>query len=267
MDTSVFDHILTEYSFQESTFRVDASQAGQGEVDVSIESNNRPIRPIIRSTGNGQYDVSFTPYEAGPHGINVKFVNRVIPGSPFKMNVHDPSQMRVSGDGLKRAFVGEMAWFEIDPRGGTAEASVKITSPTGSRVACEMTRSTRGIIRVEYTPLEVGPHSISCKYADTPLNGSPFTCQVIDPRMVKITDLKDGFVGKECKFMVDASMGGQGELDLEIEGNNRLVPHTVNSVGRGVYQVIMTANTKYCLPDRFCFHLHRGPRKWLCFIL
>ena len=115
------------------------------------------------------------------------------------MTVHDPSQFRVTGDGLKLAYVGEMAWFEIDPRGaasGSTEAGVKITSPSGGRVACQITKNSRGIIRVEYVPSEVGPHRISTKYAGTALTGSPFTCEVIDPNSVHVTDLHDGYVGK-----------------------------------------------------------------------
>lgn len=92
--------------------------------------------------------------------------------------------MKVSGDGLKRACAGEVAWFEIESRTtASADVSVKITSPSGARVTVQIAKSSRGF-RVEYTPVEVGPHRISTKYADVPLSGSPFTCDVYDPSKV-----------------------------------------------------------------------------------
>lgn len=122
------------------------------------------------------------------------------------MLVHDPSQFRVTGDGLTRACVGDTAWFEIDPRGAAsanAEVGVKITSPSGAKVNPVITRTSRGLIRIEYVPLEVGPHRISVKYAGTALTGSPFTCEVYDPRKVRVEDLRDGYVGKENVFKVN----------------------------------------------------------------
>jgi filamin len=159
------------------------------------------------------------------------------------MTVHDPSQFRVTGDGLTRACVGETAWFEIDPRGATnAEAGVKITSPSGGRVPCQMTKTSRGIIRVEYIPSEVGPHRISTKYAGVSLTGSPFECQVYDPRQVQVKDLHDGYVAKENTFRVDASKAGQGDLQVDIEGaSKRRVPCKITQTSpTGLYDVSFT---------------------------
>lgn len=118
-------------------------------------------------------------------------------GAPFRCEIIDGSRATAEGDGLRRACVGEVAWFEIDPRGPPiAEAEVKITSPVGARVVSQLRKTSRGTFRVEYTPMEVGPHKIACKYAETPLNGSPFVCEVFDPRNVRVSDLPDGFVGE-----------------------------------------------------------------------
>lgn len=106
-------------------------------------------------------------------------INVDISGAPFRCEIIDGSRSLAEGDGLKRACVGETAWFEIDPRGPPiAEAEVSISSPSGTRVPTTGRKTSRGTFRFEYVPTEVGPHKIACKYAETALNGSPFTCQV-----------------------------------------------------------------------------------------
>ncbi|OQV23311.1 Filamin-B [Hypsibius exemplaris] len=231
------------YVGKESTFQVDTSTAGgPGEVEVEVESSGRTIKATIRSLGRGLHEVAFTPKDAGPHGITVKFMNRVVPGSPFKMTVHDPSQIRVSGDGLKRALVETMAWFEIDPRGpATGDVDVKITSPSGSRIATHISKTSRGVFRVEFTPLEVGPHKIACKYANTSLTGSPFTCEAYDPRRVKVSDIQDGFVGRESIVKIDATMAGVGEVEVTVESQGRSLPVALKEVGeKGSYEASFT---------------------------
>ena len=157
------------------------------------------------------------------------------------MTVHDPSKVTASGDGLKHACVGEVAWFEIDPHGpATAEAEVKITSPSGTRVATTISRTTRGIFRVEFTPTEVGPHKIACKYADTPLTGSPFICEAYDPKQVNLKDINDGFVGKESVFRVDTTMAGQGDIEVVVEQQGRQVKATLKETGKGLYEASFT---------------------------
>jgi filamin len=159
------------------------------------------------------------------------------------MTVHDPSKIRVTGDGLKRAQVAEVAWFEIDPSGpATADAEVKVTSPSGARLVTHITRTSRGIFRVEWTPLEVGPHKIVCKYANTTLTGSPFTCQAFDPRKVRVTDIQDGFLGKESLFRVDTTMAGHGELNVQVESQGRNVAVTLKEVPeKGMFEASFIA--------------------------
>lgn len=64
------------YVNKEYTFQVDTSMAGQGDVEVEIDAGGRQIKPVVRKGRDGLCDVSFTPREAGPHGITVS-ISRV----------------------------------------------------------------------------------------------------------------------------------------------------------------------------------------------
>lgn len=198
---------------------MDASTAGEGKLDVNVSCQGVEVRADITPIGRGRYEVTFIPREVATHFIDVQFNDTQVDGTksvnlsqsrslsnsgfgsfsgaPFRCEIIDGSRSTAEGDGLKHGVVGEVAWFEIDPRGPPiADAEVKITSPTGVKVQTQMRKTSRGTFRVEYTPMEVGPHKIACKYAETPLNGSPFVCDVCDPRNVRISELPDGFVGK-----------------------------------------------------------------------
>ena len=65
---------------------MDATKAGQGEVEVEIEGSKRRVASRISKTPTaGLYEVAFIPRDAGPHEIAVKFHSRTVPGS-FKQS-------------------------------------------------------------------------------------------------------------------------------------------------------------------------------------
>lgn len=169
--------------------------AGHGEVEVEIEGGNRRVTSSLRQTSTGHYDVTFTPRDIGPHHIVVKFVQRPVPGSPFKITVHDASLIRVTGDGLKRAKVGTKAWFNVEMREGALDANdieIMITAPNGSRVPVKLAQNGKGgEIRAEFVPKMVGPHKIEVTFVGTPVTGSPFICEAYDPTQVLVKDFPD----------------------------------------------------------------------------
>ena len=51
----------------------------------------------------GIYDVSFNPTKLGPHSIEIKHGDSLVPGSPLNFNVLprcEPEKVRVSGEGV-----------------------------------------------------------------------------------------------------------------------------------------------------------------------
>ena len=55
--------------------------------------------------------------------------------------------------------------------------------------------------RLEFTPTEVGPHTVDIKYSDQPLHGSPYISNVYDAGRVRIIDAPSGgVVGNAVSF-------------------------------------------------------------------
>lgn len=71
---------------------------------------------------------------------------------------------------------------------------------------------------VEFTPEITGEHEIKVTFAETPVTGSPFTCEVVDPKAVVIRGLEDNLHLRHiAKVTVDRTKAGKGQLDFEVK--------------------------------------------------
>jgi filamin len=105
---------------------VDASQAGEGQLEISI--NNGRVPNKVDVLGGGKCLVTFTPQSAQSHWIDVKFNGEEVPGCPIECQVFDTSRISASGRGLERVCVGRAEKFQIKTAGaGQAEIAVNIT--------------------------------------------------------------------------------------------------------------------------------------------
>ncbi len=71
-------------------FEVDASAAGNGQVEVVIldPSDQHKQLPVqVTPLGNNQYRVEYLAKEPGLHSVNVFFAGKPIPNSPFGVKV------------------------------------------------------------------------------------------------------------------------------------------------------------------------------------
>ena len=61
-------------------YAVDASQAGEGKLDVTISCQGSEVVAEIHSLGRGRYEVSFVPRQVSPHFIDVQFNDTQVDG-------------------------------------------------------------------------------------------------------------------------------------------------------------------------------------------
>lgn len=83
---------------------VDASAAGEGQLEISINEGEVPNH--VQVVGGGRCLVSFTPEQAKPHYIDIKFNGETVNGCPFVCSVADTSRVL-----LNLSNLGE--WLEI----------------------------------------------------------------------------------------------------------------------------------------------------------
>ncbi len=69
-------------------FTVDASRAGEGNLEITIAARGRNIPTQVHPQGSARFAVSFVPLEATDHVINITFNKDVVPGAPFVAKIH-----------------------------------------------------------------------------------------------------------------------------------------------------------------------------------
>ena len=108
---------------EEPTYiEIDASEAGEGNVDVSIEPDSRrmpKVDDIEVKEGDkpNTYIVTYVPPKKGKYTITIKFAGDDVPKSPFKIDVEpgiDVSQCKVYGPGLEEVIVGQESSFTAE---------------------------------------------------------------------------------------------------------------------------------------------------------
>lgn len=65
---------------QSITFTVDASQAGEGTLELVVTTTKSSVKADVRARSRGLYDVTFIPQESVPHFVNITFNDEDVPG-------------------------------------------------------------------------------------------------------------------------------------------------------------------------------------------
>ena len=106
---------------------MDASESGEGNLEISISANGRNIPTQVHPQGSARFAVSFIPLEAIDHTINISFNKEPVPGSPYNAKVQsDPNRIVVSGQALAATAVGKTSFFTISNVTGSVE-DVEVT--------------------------------------------------------------------------------------------------------------------------------------------
>ena len=124
---------------------MDASQAGEGNLEITISARGRNIPTKVHPQGSARFAVSFCPLEAIDHLITITFnkepvlgmillvllihswINLILKyylklGSPFNAPIYtDPDRIVVSGQSLASSAVGKTSYFKLSNVTGSVE--------------------------------------------------------------------------------------------------------------------------------------------------
>uniref|UniRef100_M3ZRE7 Filamin A n=1 Tax=Xiphophorus maculatus TaxID=8083 RepID=M3ZRE7_XIPMA len=241
--------------FRDATtdFTVDARALTQNGGDhiktrISSPSGSCPDA-VITDHGDGMYAVEYTPYEEGPHSVEVCYDGSPVPKSPFRVAVTegcDPARVRVHGPGLKSGITNKPNKFMVETRGaGTGGLGLAMEGPSEAKMSC--TDNKDGSCSVEYIPYEPGTYNLNITYGGQPVKGSPFSVPVSDTVDSTKVKCQGPGLGSNVRanipqeFTVDASKAGVAPLQVRVQGPKGVVEpvevvdngdqtHTVNYV-------------------------------------
>ncbi|XP_023287665.1 filamin-A isoform X2 [Orussus abietinus] len=224
---------------QPTHFTVDASQAGEGNLEITISARGQNIPTQVTPQGNARFSVSFVPFEACEHVINIAFNKRTVPGCPIITRVGGDSHVTVSGQALSSAGLGRQSYLTVSNVAGSLEdLEVNVEGPNGQAVPAQVTDNKDTTCTVAFTPRVVGEHRISVSHRNVPVVGSPFSCKVYDVGAIKVKDAKRGVIGLPVTFLVETSQAGPGNLEVTVNGGR--VPTSAQAQGPHTYAISFT---------------------------
>ncbi|XP_058120386.1 filamin-A isoform X1 [Anopheles ziemanni] len=220
---------------QPCQFRVDASAAGEGQLEISINEGEVPNH--VQVVGGGRCLVSFTPEQAKPHLIDIKFNGETVIGCPFVCSVADTSRVLLNLANLELIPVNRPASFHITVSGGgAAELAVSVRGPQGE-LPVRVTGDIHAGFTAEFTPNHVGAHTINVEYNGYPVQGTPFVAKSYDATKVAVGSVSKGTVGRPVQFTVDAGDAGEGNLEITISAKGHNIPTQVHPQGNAKFAV------------------------------
>ncbi|XP_040156643.1 filamin-B isoform X3 [Anopheles arabiensis] len=220
---------------QPCQFRVDASAAGEGQLEISINEGEVPNH--VQVVGGGRCLVSFTPEQAKPHLIDIKFNGETVIGCPFVCSVADTSRVLLNLTNLELIPVNRPASFHITVSGGgAAELAVSVRGPQGE-LPVRVTGDIHAGFTAEFTPNHVGAHTINVEYNGYPVQGTPFVAKSYDATKVAVGSVSKGTVGRPVQFTVDAGDAGEGNLEITISAKGHNIPTQVHPQGNAKFAV------------------------------
>nr|XP_014086134.1 filamin-A isoform X5 [Bactrocera oleae] len=220
---------------QPCQFRVDASAAGEGQLEISINEGEVPNH--VQVVGGGRCLVSFTPEQAKSHLIDIKFNGETVRGCPFVCPVADTSRVMLNLSNLELIPVNRPASFHITVSGGgAAELAVSVRGPHGE-LPVRVTGDIHAGFTAEFTPTSVGGHSINVEYNGFAVQGTPFLAKSYDATKVTVGSVSRGTVGRPVQFTVDAGDAGEGNLEITISAKGQNIPTQVHPQGSARFSV------------------------------
>ncbi|XP_074601281.1 filamin-type immunoglobulin domains fbug isoform X2 [Brevipalpus obovatus] len=225
-------------------FSIDASQAGAGNLEIIVSVNNRNVPNYVQSEGNAKFRVNFKPMEASVHNVSVRFNGESVPGSPYSVKIIDSSQSLVPNETLRMASLAKGIEFTVDNKNNAAQNCVVFAiAPSGKKIVADV-KKLEDIFKVNIASSEVGPHAITAQLDGVVINGCPFNCNVYDVSKVKVSGLNNARVGKPVTFQVDASLAGEGTLELVVTTRKSSLRAEVVMRSRGLYDVTFVPQEK-----------------------
>ncbi|XP_022174561.1 filamin-A isoform X2 [Myzus persicae] len=255
LETRVFLGSPTDFSVDSRA----VAKYGKGVVTCTVTNpSGSRTETFITPQSDGTYKISYTPFEEGPHTIDIYYDGVPIVGSPFSVNVKrgtDASKCRAFGPGLTKGIINKVNAFTVETKGaGTGSLGLAIEGPSEAKMTCKDNRD--GSCSVEYTPTESGDYDVSIQFAEKHIPGSPFKVTVDRPATVN--DIKvsgPGINPKYCRantpitFKVDASKSAKGNVDVKMvtdKGPLQQKP-IIRDNEDGTYDVTYTPNPEGAL--------------------
>lgn len=202
-------------------FCIDTRAAGYGNIDMSLEGPSK-CETQYEDNGNGTCNVTYVPLKAGEYKISLKFDEKEISNSPFKVQAFDPTKVVATGPGIDGvgAKVNSPADVLLDTtEAGEGSFQCSVTGPDGTNDFEVKPTEETSILKGDYIPKATGEYTVSIKMEGEEIPNSPFILGIGDPDSLKLSGpaLQYAFVNEPTNVSIDTARAGMGQLNANLK--------------------------------------------------
>eukprot|EP01126_Amoeba_proteus_P048651 TRINITY_DN5642_c0_g1_i5.p1 TRINITY_DN5642_c0_g1~~TRINITY_DN5642_c0_g1_i5.p1 ORF type:complete len:909 (-),score=226.19 TRINITY_DN5642_c0_g1_i5:318-3044(-) len=258
------------------TFGNPLEGGGLGVVGQLTGDSSVPVN--VADKGDGTYDLSYTPFKAGPYQLSVTVGGVPVGGAPNPVSLlvvaagPDASHSIAFGPGINTAAVGSSNSFTVEARDefdnplsfGGADVGGELTMDDGTEVPLEIVDNGDGTYSCSYDLVKkAGQYNLVPRLNGSPVKGAPFALNVLPgPFSLDSTEVEfpsehfSSLLGPKIKVR-DAELnlrahGGDDAIAEILPLDDLLVPVTDNHDGsyniqypghlRGQYEMNISVN-------------------------
>ena len=234
-------------------FTVVTHRAGKSKLNIKATGPSAQYTVTPSDIADCKFEAQFTPWQVGPHTIEIFWGKYQVPKSPYSLHVDKNSSndlmCHAIGDGLKKAVATKPATFTLfSSEVGLLEKGliyVQIQSALQNEsVGAKITDQNDGSYQVTYVPPSKGAYLAAITFLDNHIPGSPFKINCVagpDASKCHVDGLHQNtlyIAGKPVEFTVDTKEAGHGQLRVFIQGPQDHRPKVyLADDSKGIYSV------------------------------
>ena len=194
---------------------------------------------------DGFYNCTFPVIDAGSHEVYVECANKHVPGSPFQINVADPSKC-VMLDAPEEFQVGTKESIVVNTtEAGEAELTVLVNNEKETSVmTVEIDNTSVSTYVISFTPHRISQVKIDILWAGRLIPQFPLHLQIYDAKQCKVFGqslvTRKGKVGEPITFTVMTRNAGVSKLTIKASGPSAQYSITPNIIGENKHEAQFT---------------------------
>lgn len=240
-------------------FIISTKDAGKGKLTAHADNpgSNERLPVVIDEIEDEKFKIHFDIGDGAEYLLTVKYDTIHIEGSPFKLlfaDQTDASVCQADGDGLSVSQVDREAKFNVlCEGGGDGQLTVEISSEDGTMVHPHVSNVAEEEFEVSYNPSKPGKHTITVKWGDNHVTGSPFDMKCYVPlhasNLSVIDPPSEAYLQTPIVFKVRAveEMNEEGDLTVTAKSRSSTIVGSVKQEIDGSYTCSLepTVSGKY----------------------
>lgn len=193
-------------AFDSAQFSVKSSGPSLGQLHMTAICGEVQIPIGFRLIDGKIGYASFVPTLSGKFRVEVACAGQLVEGSPFLVQVSDPSKCIVKTHPPKYLSIGEAHEFTVSTK-DAGEGEIQFSCQDGRKVEenfrTRLAQDPDGTQRLFVTPLTEGEFSVGLTFCDTFIGGSPFTLLTCNPaQCMMISRHENATVGAPVEFVI-----------------------------------------------------------------